>query len=173
MSLTIVIQVAAFLLLAIYLCYRLIVSRRRNGRSWESIIARLNTGWSGRPLSEHFLWREGLSSTPDETWEHIYGVRGLWAMFSNAGVMLEMAEYAACCGNSVDPVLLQILRTDAMQIRFCTLITMAQYLMSHASEGVRYSAFRAASMYTGMSAHTAQLLQDSAGPVLPLFVAAM
>jgi len=173
MRIAIYLQVAAFVLVAAYLGYRRMVLARRNGRSWESLIARLDIGWSGRPLSEHFLWKEGLSSTPDEAWEHMRGIRGLWAMFRNAGVMLEMADYAAGCGDSADPMLLQMLRTDAMQIRFCALITLAQYLMSRASEGVRYNAFRAASMYTGMSAHMAQLLQDSAVAVLPQFVDAM
>jgi hypothetical protein len=166
-------QVVVFIPVALYLPWRWAMLRRRNAQSWESLISRLNTNWSGRPLSDHFLWREGLSSTPDEAWEHIQGVRGLWVMFSNAGIMLEMADYAARCGDSVDPVLLQILRTDAMQIRLCALITIAQYLISHATEGVRYSAFRAASMYTGMSAHMTQLLQDSAAGILPQFVAAM
>lgn len=169
---SVVLQVAAVVPVAAYLGYLRTRMRHRNMQSWESLIARLKPGWSGRQLSEHFLWKEGLSSTPDETWEHIQGTRGLWAMFNNAGVLLEMADFAAHHSN-VDPALLQTLRTDAMQIRLCTLITLGQCLLSHASEGVRYNAFRAASMYTGMTAHMMPLMQDSASSALPQFVAAM
>ena len=49
-----------------------------------------------------------------------------------------------------------------MQIRVCVLTALAQYAFTHASEGVRVNAFRAASMYTGMAARMTQLLQDYA-----------
>jgi hypothetical protein len=166
-------QIAAVVPVVAYLGYVRASMRRRNNQSWDSLISRLKPGWSGRQLSEHFLWKEGLSSTPEETWQHIQGTRGLWAMFNNAGVMLEMAHYAACHSDQVDPQLLQILRTDATQIRLCALMTLAQCTLSQASESVRYNAFRAASMYTGMTARMTQLLQDSASPALPQFVAAM
>ena len=146
---------------------------RRNKQSWESLIARLQTGWSGRQLSEHFLWKEGVNSTPDETWVHIQGTRGLWVMYKNAAVMLQMADFAARHADSVDPELLQALRSDAMQIRLCTLMTIAQCTFSQASDSVRYNAFRAASMYTGMSARMTQLIEGSANSALPAFVAAM
>jgi hypothetical protein len=168
-----VIQIAAVVPVAAYLGYLRTTMRRRNNQSWESIISRLQRGWSGRQLSEHFLWKEGLSSTPDETWEHIQGTHGLWAMHKNAGIMLELADYAAQHSDSIEPVLLQTLRTDAIQIRLCTLMTLAQCHVTQASESVRYNAFRAASMYTGMAARMTQLLESSASPALPQFVAAM
>ncbi|MGO9434470.1 MAG: hypothetical protein ACLPH3_09345 [Terracidiphilus sp.] len=168
-----VLQIVAVALVVGYLAYLRISVGRRNKQSWESLIARLQTGWSGRQLSEHFLWKEGVSFTPDETWVHIQGTRGLWAMHKNAGVMLQMADFAARHGESVDPQLLQTLRSDAMQIRICTLKTIIQCTFSQASDSVRYNAFRAASMYTGMSARMAQLLEGSASSALPAFVAAM
>jgi hypothetical protein len=146
---------------------------RRNKQSWESLIARLQTGWSGRQLSEHFLWKEGVNATPDETWVHIQGTRGLWAMYKNAGIMLQMADFAARHGEAVDPELLQALRSDAIQVRLCTLKTIANFTFSQASDSVRYNAFRAASMYTGMAARMTQLLEGSASSALPAFVAAM
>jgi hypothetical protein len=167
-----VLQIVAVALVVGYLGYLRISMGRRNKQSWESLIARLQTGWSGRQLSEHFLWKEGVNSTPDETWVHIQGTRGLWAMYKNAAVMLQMADFAAHHA-SVDPELLQALRSDAMQIRLCALRTIAQCTFSQASDSVRYNAFRAASMYTGMSARMTQLLEGSANSALPAFVAAM
>jgi hypothetical protein len=94
-------------------------------------------------------------------------------MYKNAAVMLQMADFAARHADSVDPELLQALRSDAMQIRLCTLMTIAQCTFSQASDSVRYNAFRAASMYTGMTARMTQLLEGSANSALPAFVAAM
>lgn len=168
-----VLQIVAVTLVVGYLGYLRISISRRKGQSWESLIARLQTGWSGRQLSEHFLYKEGVNSTPDDTWEHIGGMRGLWAIYKNAAVMLRMADYAARHGENVDPELLRTLRSDAVQIRLCTMMTIAQCAFSQASDGVRYNAFRAASMYTGMAARMTQLLEGSASVALPSFVAAM
>jgi sarcosine oxidase delta subunit len=166
-------QIGAVAPVAIYLGYWRATLSRRNKQSWETLIAKLRPDWSGRELSDHFLWKEGLTTTPDETWQHIHGARGLWAMYKNAGVMQEMAEYAARNSDAVDPELIQTLRTDAAQIRICALNTLMQCAVNHASENVRLNAFRAASMYTGMTARMTQLLQENAEMALPSFVAAM
>ncbi len=147
--------------------------RRRNTQSWDSLLARLRPEWSARELSDQFLWKEGLNATPDDAWLRMEGPKGLWVMFQNARVMMEMADFAARNSSDVDRVLLETLRSDAMQIRLCVLMGLAQYAFSQASEGVRVNAFRAAALYTGMAARLTQLLQDHAAVILPDFVAAM
>jgi hypothetical protein len=147
--------------------------RRRNTQSWDSLISRLRPEWSARDLSDQFLWKDELHATPDDAWLKMEGPKGLWVMFQNARVMMEMADFAARNSSDVDRVLLETLRSDAMQIRVCVLMGLAQYAFSQASEGVRVNAFRAASMYTGMAARLTRLLQDHAAIVLPDFVAAM
>jgi hypothetical protein len=147
--------------------------RRRNGQSWDSLLARLRPDWSASELSDHFLWKEGINATPEDAWQRMQGPRGLWVMYQNAQVMLEMADFAAKNSDSVDRVLLETLRSDAMHIRVCVLMALAQYGFTQASEGVRVNAFRAASMYTGMAARMTQLLQQHAAMVVPDFVAAM
>ncbi len=101
------------------------------------------------------------------------GPKGLWVMYQNAGVMLEMADYAGRHCEGVDRVLVSTLHSDAMQIRVCVLSALAQYAFTAASEGVRVNAYRAASMYTGMAARMTGLLQDHAAGMVPDFVAAM
>lgn len=165
-------QIVAVLCIALFLGRWRMGVHRRNGQSWESLIARLQHDCNARELTNHFLWREGLSATPDETWERIRGPHGLWAMYRNAGIMLEMADFAARNGE-VDPELLQTLRTDATQVRMCAIQALFQYAVSQANESVRLQAFRAASMYTGMAARMAQLMQAHASAALPDFVAAM
>ncbi len=147
--------------------------RKRNAQSWDSLIARLRPEWSARELSDQFLWKEGLNATPEDAWQRMEGPKGLWVMFQNAKVMMEMADFATRNCNDVDKVLLETLRSDAMQIRLCVLMGLAQYAFSQASEGVRVNAFRAAALYAGMAARLTQLLQNHAAVILPDFVAAM
>jgi hypothetical protein len=147
--------------------------RRRNAQSWEALLARLRPDWSARELSDHFLWKEGIDASPEDAWRRMQGPKGLWVMFKNAGVMLEMADFAAKNDNSVDPVAVATLRSDAMQIRLCVLMALGQYGFTQASEGVCVNAYRAASMYAAMAARMTQLLQEHAAIMVPDFVAAM
>jgi hypothetical protein len=166
-------QIAAIAIVGIYLGHRRMAMRRRNSQTWESLMIRLRPDWSARELSDHFLWKEGLNATPDDAWQRMEGPKGLWVMYQNAKVMLEMADYAAKNCEGVDRLLVETLHSDAMQIRVCVLMALTQYAFSKASEGVRINAFRAASMYTGMAARMTQLLQDHAAVMIPDFVAAM
>ena len=167
------IQIASVLSVALYLIrWRTAVSRKNN-QSWDSLMARLRPDWSAHQLSDHFLWQEGLSATPEDAWQRMEGPKGLWVMYQNARVMLEMADYAAKNSETVDRLLVEPLRSDAMHIRVCVMMALSQYAFTQASEGVRVNAFRAAQMYTGMAARMTQLLQENAAGMVPNFVAAM
>jgi hypothetical protein len=166
-------QIAALVVTAFYLGRWRAGVRRRNAQTWESLLARLRPDWSARELSDHFLWKEGLSATPDDAWKRMGGPKGLWVMYQNAQVLLEMANYASRNCEGVDRLLIETLHSDAMQIRVCVLMALAQYAFTQASEGVRINAFRAASIYTGMAARMTQLMQDHAARMVPNFVAAM
>ena len=109
--------------------------KRRNSETWDSLLARLRPEWSARGLSDHFLWKEGLSATPEDVWERMEGPKGLWTMFQNARVMLEMADYAARNGDGVDALLLATLRSDAMHIRLCVLLALGQYVFPRPAKG--------------------------------------
>jgi len=166
-------QLVAFAAVAIYFGHRRAGLRRRNNQSWDSLISRLRVDWSGRELSDHFLWKEGIDATPEDAWRRMEGPNGLWAMYQNSRIMLEMADFAGRNNPEVDKLTLETLRSDAMQIRVCVLMCLAQYGFTQASEGVRINAYRAAALYTGMAARMTELLQNHAAGVLPDFVAAM
>ena len=168
-----VLQLTAIAAIALYLGLWRVGVRRRNSQSWESLLARLRPDWSAREVSDRFLWKEGIDATPEDAWQRMEGPKDLWVMHQNARVMLEMADFAAIHCEGVDRLLLETLRSDAMQIRVCVLMALAQYAFSQASEGVRVNAFRAATMYTAMAARMTQLLQEHAAGVIPDFVAAM
>lgn len=156
---------------ALYLGWRRSGLERRRAQSWESLIGRLED-CKGRELSPQFLWREGLSTGPEETWNRLGGLRGLWSLYKNAQVMMEMAEFASRHAG-VDGETLETLRCSAIQIRLCVMPVAAQCVLYHANENARIQAFRAASVYTGMAARMADLLRTHALAELPQFVAAM
>jgi hypothetical protein len=168
-----VVEIAAVVAVAVYLVRWRKHAAARNAQTWDALVAKLRPEWSARELSDHFLWQEGLSATPEDAWQRMEGPKGLWVMYQNARVMQEMADYAAKHCDGVDRLLVETLHSDAMQIRVCVLAALAQYAFRNASEGVRINAFRAASMYTGMAARTTQLLQEYAAVMVPDFVAAM
>jgi len=166
-------QITVLAAIAYYVCRWRISVRRRNAQTWDSLLAQLRPDWSAKELSDRFLWKEGLDATPEDAWRRMEGPKGLWVIFQNARVMMEMADYAARHCEGVDPVLVSTLHSDALQIRVCVLAALAQYAFTSASEGVRIYAFRAATIYTEMAARTTELLQTYAAAKVPDFVAAM
>jgi hypothetical protein len=169
----ILLQAAAVAGLAAYLYQWVIRARRRNAETWGSLMARLRPDWNSRVLSDPSLWANALKASPEEKWQRINGARGLIAMFQNAGVMLEMADYAARNSDSFDPHMLSSLRKDAMQIRVSVLEALARYSFCQVNEGICVNALRAASMYTEMTLRMTQMLQANAAGMVPNFVAAM
>jgi len=170
-------QIAILSALVVYLAKRRKDARRRNTQSWDALLGQLRSDWSARELSEQFLWREGLTATTEDIWQRLDGPRGLWANFQNARVLLEMADYAnrntLPGSETIDPMVMEALRSDAMQIRLCVLMALGQYALTQANAGVKVNAFRAADLYSNMAARMTCLLQDHAAVVLPDFVAAM
>jgi hypothetical protein len=166
-------QIAAIAFAAICLCGFRASMRRRNEQSWDSIMARLRLDPSTQRLGDRSIWNGDLNMTPEEKWQLIRGAHGLWTMYENARVMLEMADYAARNSDSVDRELLATLRSDAMQIRVCVLTALAKYAFSQVNESICANVSRAASMYTEMAARTAELLQMNGGDMVPDFVPAM
>src|SRR5271170_802534 len=140
--------------------------RRRNAQSWDGLLCQLRSDWSARDLSEQFLWKEGLTATTNDIWQRLDGPRGLWAMYQNSRVLLEMADYAnrntMPGAAAIDPMVLETLRSDAMQIRLCVLMALGQYALSKATAGVKVNAFRAADLYSSMAARMTSLIQDHA-----------
>src|ERR1700743_1773667 len=166
-------QVLIFAALVTWFVRWRVAVKRRGRQTWDSLLSRLRVDWSARELSDNFLWKEGLNATPDDAWTRMEGPRGLWAIYQNAGVMMEMADYAARNCQDVDRVLVATLRSDAMQIRLCVLMGPAQYGFEEASEGVGIKGFRGADTDSSMAARMTRLLQENAAVVLPDFVAAM
>jgi hypothetical protein len=144
-----------------------------NDQSWDLLVARLRPDWIAGPQGVAALTSVAADATPQERWRCIQGAHGLWTMYRNASVLIEMADYVACNGASVNRVLLESLRSDAVQIRVCVLTALARYAFSQVNEGICVNAFRAAAMYSGMTARMKELLEPNNGAKATSFARAM
>src|SRR5580692_8765222 len=158
----VVLQIAAVFAIALVLVGFRKSAKRRNSQSWDALLARLRPEWSARELSDHFLWQEGLSATPEDAWQRMEGPKGLWVIYQNARVMQEMADFAAKNCDAVDRLLIETLHSDAMQIRVCVLTALGQYAFRDASEVTCFAMKTPASAGVFVCVHCAGGLEPSA-----------
>ncbi len=166
-------QVAAITIAAICFSTWRTAMRRRNAQSWDAIVARMRPDPRTQSMGDESIWNGSMNVTPEEKWRLMRGAQGLWTIYENARVMLEMADYTARNSNSIDLELLAALRSDAMQIRVCVITALAKYALSHVNESICVNVTRAAGLYTEMTARTAELLQVNGRSLAPNFVPAM
>lgn len=165
--LVILLESAAVSGLALYLRHWGMSVRRRNTRTWDSLVAQL------MPDGNACGWNTEPNVCPQEQWSKTGGAQGLWALYQNAGVMLELADYAARNSETVDRELLGSLRSDAMQIRLSVITALAKYAFSQVNEGICVNAQRAASIYTEMAARMTELMEANSSSTAPQFAGAM
>ena len=169
----VLVQIAAITIVAISFYAFKAGMCRRNAQSWDSIVGRLRLDPGARRLSDQSVWNSDLKFTPEEKWQLVHGAQGLWTMYENAGVMLEMADYAARNSDTVDKEMLAELRSDAMQIRVSVLSALGKYAFSQVNESISAIVTHAGAMYTEMSARTAELLRVNGGEFVPSFAPTM
>jgi hypothetical protein len=92
-------QLAAFVLTAFYMFHRWSELRRRNRRSWQEIVSRLS------PASACLRTDEPIDTAD------------LWTVFRDAGVMMELADYAQRHGQDFEASSIQELRMTALFLR--------------------------------------------------------
>jgi len=146
---------------------------RSHTTSLESLLARLRPGWNARELTGLNASDGEADSESGDYWKKLWNAHGLWAMYSNAGVMLEIVNCASLHCSSADPELLAALRRDAMEIRINVLKTAVRYACGAMRESVCMSALRAESAYAEMMAGVLVLLEQNAKDAVPAFVAAI
>jgi hypothetical protein len=82
---------------------------RRNHRSWPSIVERMSP-------ENRLAW--GAAATAKSQQAASISITSPWAVFRDAGVLMEMAYYAERNGTDLDSGRLQALRLNAIQLRF-------------------------------------------------------
>ena len=161
---------------AAYAIYWRRAQARRRSADWDSILGRFrsHSEFGFADISEHYLYSAGIEATPENIWPRIHGAQGLWAMFVNAGVLMELADYAAAHGGEAVPeMLIEELRSDALQLRIAVLIALARYGVSRSGVSASVNAHRAACAYGSMLAHMTTLFQEHSALFFPRFLEAM
>jgi len=169
-------QIIVAVLLLTFIVYWRRNQSRRQVASWESIIARLrsNTEFGFDEVAERYLYSEGIKATPQDIWQRIDGANGLWAMYTNAGVLMQLADYAAEHGGGAVPEeLIESLRSDAFQIRTAVMMALLKYAFYRSGVAASINAHRAAAAYSAMLAHMTTLFQEHSALFFPRFLEAM
>jgi hypothetical protein len=147
---------------------------KRRSRTWSAIISQLQgNDWGIEEITERFLYKSEIQATPQDIWQRIQGCKGLWAMYKNCPVLVQLADYAAEHGENVDIELLQNLRSDAFQIRLYVLRALGQYLFSAASVGAAVDAHRAVTAYSEMLVRLTSFIQEYSTSLFPSYLDAV
>ena len=146
----------------------------RRAKSWNGIISQLtDNDWGIEEITERYLYKSGIRATPKDVWQRIDGCKGLWAMYKNAPVLVQLADYAAEHGQGVDEELLEGLRSDAFQIRLCVMLALAQHMLSASSPGASVNAHRAVATYSAMMVKLTAFIQEYSTPLFPSYLDAV
>lgn len=154
---TSLLQTTILAVAALYFFYLMVTVQQRRKFVWDLLTAR----FMPRSASPAPVQQFSMDIAQTATWERWRSMQstGLWSMYVNAGVMLEIANFVDQNCTGVDRVLLAELRNDAMQIRTCSLMALTKYACSQVSEQTIGNAANAATYYAGMLSKTARLLE--------------
>jgi hypothetical protein len=147
---------------------------KRRARTWNGIISQLRgNDWGIEEITERFLYKSEVQVTPKDVWQRIQGCNGLWAMYKNAPVLVQLADYAAEHGQGVDQEMLEGLRSDAFQIRLSVLMALGQYVFSASSVGAAVNAHRAVATYSAMLVRLTAFIQEYSTSLFPSYLDAV
>jgi len=174
---SILIEFALAIGAAAFLGHQVASFRRRRKLAWEMLSAQLQPNCPAPELLRKLhLNEEGstpqVEGTPLKRWRSTQSA-GLWSMYSNAGVMLEIADFVDHKYKGVDREVLAALRNDAQQIRACALVEITKYAKSEMNEGTIANVARVAAVYADMWIRTTQLLEGNSAEVALGFANAM
>ena len=173
--LVIIFEIGVVVTAAIYIvCWRVGV-RRRRAVAWEILEANLQPKRGDAEFARQLVLTKPLPllATPEENWRNMNGAQGLWSMYENAGVMLDIANYAATHNTEADPELISALRRDAFQVRVCVAFALSKYACNRVNEGTCETLSRARAYYADMVRRTAELAQENCAAPAPGFAASM
>lgn len=147
---------------------------KRRAKSWDGIISQLRCNdWGIEEITERFLYKSEVQVTAKDVWKRIHGCKGLWAMYKNSPILVQLADYAAEHGEGVDQEMLEGLRSDAFQIRLCVLMALGQYLFSASSVGASVNAHRAVATYSAMLVRLTAFIQEYSTSLFPSYLDAV
>jgi hypothetical protein len=104
-------------MIAAYLGFSAAALHRRNQLSWESLSSRLDPAWLAPAMAVSESARVAVLASDRSA---------RWSAFRNAGVLMQMADFADRNSSALDPSVLASLRADAIRMRFAVLYSFVQ-----------------------------------------------
>jgi hypothetical protein len=154
--------------IALYLGFWRTGVRRRQTQAWERLVDQLQANGIAPDLNGRIFAEENIA-TPEERSQRIQDAHGLWSMYENARVMMDMANFAAASSASIDRELLADLHRDAMQIRVCVMVELSRHACIQVNESTCGNIARATEIYAQMVSRMAELLPENSGALAPRF----
>ena len=147
---------------------------KRRAKSWSAIVSQLRCNdWGIEEITERYLYKSEVRVSTEDVWQRISGCKGLWAMYKNCPVLVQLADYAAENGNNVDHEMLEGLRSDAIQIRLCVMLALGQYVFSASPVAASVNAHRAVATYSAMMVKLTAFIQEYSTPLFPSYLDAV
>jgi hypothetical protein len=166
-------EISVIITVAIYFMWWQIRVRRRRTVAWNTLVANLQPKGGDIELANHFNWNKDLFAMPKDKWQSTNFAEGLWTMYENAGVMLDIANYAAFNSTVTDPELIAALRHDAFQLRVRIVVALSKCACNQVNESTYAIVSRATAYYVDMVKRTAELAQANGTALAPGFAASM
>lgn len=167
-------QVILTALLIAYAAFWLRQQLSRRSKTWSGLISQLHgNDWGIEEISERYLYKSDVQVTPEDVWQRIQGSKGLWAMYKNSPILVQLADYAAEHGDGQNQEMLDGLRRDAFQIRLYVLVALGQYLLSASSIGAAENAHHAVATYSEMLVRLTSFIQEYSTPLFPSYLDAI
>ena len=127
-------QVILTALLIAYAAFWRRQQSKRRDRSWNGIISQLRgNDWGIEDITERFLYKSEVQVTPKDVWARIQGCKGLWAMYKNSPVLVQLADYAAELGQNVDVEMLEGRVEHAECVGHCSFLVSCSLMVSISS----------------------------------------
>jgi len=157
---------------AVYLVWQWAVARKRNRAGWDEIVSRLKSDGSARGLSASE--RSGTELHPGmlARGQRALRARGLWVLYANTGVLVELADYAARNGTPEKQATVDALRTEAALLRLNLLACAGSLVLHAAEERIDHHTLRAEQAYAELEVCLTDLVEQQAPDLLPSLVAA-
>lgn len=157
--------------IAFYLAGHWAQARKRNRASWDALVSRLKLDRNARLLCVPERSGDeqcGMLARGQRVWQ----ARGLWAMYSNAGVLVELADYAARNGAPEERAAVDALRTEAVLIRLNLLACVGHFVLRAAEERAQSCMLCAEQAYAQLEVHVIERMERQAPEQLSALVAA-
>lgn len=147
--------------------------RRRSSRmDWNSLVSRIRSNGHVEDIVPGFRWSQAHTFSREDLWKRLDGAQGLWNIYHNAGIYVQLADFARASGASIPENIIEELHSDALQLRVCVLLALSQYVMSR-SVASSIHCGKALTLYCGIASRLTSTFQNFRPELFPDLMQAM